>query len=107
MSLRRIRDIERCSNTSDRVWLTFDDGGSPAQVRRILATLAGNRVKGRFFFTGAWAASNPALIRRISEDDGFGWPRRDGLKWPHLALVGVVVWMVADGAVGVVGAGRP
>ena len=65
MSLRRIRDIERCSNTSDRVWLTFDDGGSPAQVRRILATLAGNRVKGRFFFTGAWAASNPALIRRI------------------------------------------
>jgi hypothetical protein len=21
--------------------------------------------------------------------DGFGWPQRDGLKWPHLALVDV------------------
>jgi hypothetical protein len=25
------------------------------------------------------------------ESDGFAWPQRDGLKWPHLALVGVVV----------------
>ncbi len=24
------------------------------------------------------------------ESDGFGWPQRDGLKWPHLALVDVV-----------------
>jgi hypothetical protein len=23
--------------------------------------------------------------------DGFAWPRRDGLRWPHFALVGVVV----------------
>jgi len=25
-----------------------------------------------------------------SENDGFGWPQCDGLKWPHFALVGVV-----------------
>ena len=65
MSIRRIRRIEQCFNTTDRVWLTFDDGGSPSQVRRILATLRRNRVRGRFFFTGGWAQSNPALLRRI------------------------------------------
>jgi hypothetical protein len=28
------------------------------------------------------------------EDDGFGWPRSDGLKWPHFGLVDVLgsVW---------------
>jgi hypothetical protein len=26
-----------------------------------------------------------------TESDGFAWPQRDGLNWPHLALVGVVV----------------
>ena len=26
-----------------------------------------------------------------NESDGFAWPQRDGLKWPHSALVGVVV----------------
>ena len=25
------------------------------------------------------------------ESDGFAWPQRDGLKWPHLALVDVLV----------------
>jgi hypothetical protein len=25
------------------------------------------------------------------EDDGFGWPQRDGLKWPHFVLVDVLV----------------
>lgn len=23
--------------------------------------------------------------------DGFAWPHRDGLKWPHFAMVGVLV----------------
>lgn len=67
MSLRRIEQVERCFNPTSRVWLTFDDGGTPAQVGRILHTLARNRVRGRFFFTGAWAAANPgplAAIRR-------------------------------------------
>ena len=56
--------------------------------------------------TGAIVWARPGR-NATTEDDGFGWPRRDGLKWPHLALVGVVVGMVADGGVGVVGAGRP
>jgi len=68
MPLRRIREIERCFNATDRIWLTFDDGGSPTQVRRILATLARNRTRGRFFFTGAWAERNPTLIRQMRSD---------------------------------------
>ena len=35
------------------------------------------------------------LDRGVSdEDDGFGWPRSDGLKWPHFGLVDVLgsVW---------------
>ena len=27
----------------------------------------------------------------LYEDDGFGWPQRDGLKWPHFVLVDVLV----------------
>ncbi len=65
LTARRIGEIERCHNATDRVWLTFDDGGSSTQVRRILATLSSNDVRGRFFFTGAWAATNPALMRQI------------------------------------------
>jgi len=68
LSLERIKEIERCFNPTPRVWLTFDDGGSPGQVRRILATLANNRVRGHFFFTGAWASGNPALMRRIRSE---------------------------------------
>jgi hypothetical protein len=25
-----------------------------------------------------------------TEDDGFAWPHRDGLKWPHFAMVDVL-----------------
>jgi hypothetical protein len=33
----------------------------------------------------------PMLLQKVGpESDGFGWPRRDGLKWPHLALVVVL-----------------
>jgi len=32
--------------------------------------------------------------RRSNESDGFAWPQRDGLKWPHLALVVVVLGIV-------------
>lgn len=65
MSIGRIRQIERCFNRTERVWLTFDDGGSRSQVIAILATLEDHNVRGRFFFTGAWAAGNRALMRRI------------------------------------------
>lgn len=33
---------------------------------------------------------------RGRESDGFGWPRRDGLKWPHFALVDVLGGSVTD-----------
>lgn len=68
MPLRRVQQIERCFNATDRVWLTFDDGGSPSQLRRILGTLALRNVRGRFFFTGAWAARYPGLMRRIRSE---------------------------------------
>jgi len=29
--------------------------------------------------------------RGFGESDGFAWPQRDGLKWPHLALVDVLI----------------
>jgi len=31
------------------------------------------------------------------EDDGFGWPQRDGLKWSHLALVSCAGQIVPEG----------
>jgi peptidoglycan/xylan/chitin deacetylase (PgdA/CDA1 family) len=65
MTFTRMYQIEKCQNTSKNVWLTFDDGGSATQVRSILATLKRNNAKGRFFFTGAWAAKNPTLMKEI------------------------------------------
>jgi peptidoglycan/xylan/chitin deacetylase (PgdA/CDA1 family) len=65
MSPAAIREIERCGNTTDDVWLTFDDGGSATQVTSILATLKRNNVRARFFFRGDWARQNPALFRKI------------------------------------------
>jgi peptidoglycan/xylan/chitin deacetylase (PgdA/CDA1 family) len=65
MSAATIRQIERCGNTTSNVWLTFDDGGSPAQVASLLATLKRNNVKARFFFRGDWARKNPTLLPRI------------------------------------------
>jgi hypothetical protein len=38
--------------------------------------------------------SHPAF-----RSDGFGWPQRDGLKWPHLALVDVAGGRVPERAV--------
>lgn len=57
--------IERCGNTSQQVWLTFDDGADPTQLSRILSTLSRNGVRGRFFFTGVWRDRNPSSYRRI------------------------------------------
>ncbi|MEV4638124.1 polysaccharide deacetylase family protein [Actinoplanes sp. NPDC049548] len=67
MSPAAIQRIERCGNTSNDVWLTFDDGGSAAQVTSILATLKRNNVKARFFFRGDWARENPALFKKIKD----------------------------------------
>jgi peptidoglycan/xylan/chitin deacetylase (PgdA/CDA1 family) len=65
MTLATTHQIERCYHTTNDVWLTFDDGGSAAQVTSILATLKRNNIKGRFLFRGDWARKNPALFKRI------------------------------------------
>lgn len=71
LSLARMRSIERCSNTTRKVWLTFDDGGSYSQVTEILSVLRRNDVRGRFFFTGSWAADHPGLLRKIKKQGHF------------------------------------
>lgn len=48
------------------VALTFDDGGSVWQVRRILDALRDANVKATFFLLGDWAAANPDLVREIA-----------------------------------------
>jgi len=65
MTAADIQRIERCGNPTDNVWLTFDDGGSKAQVTSILATLKRNNVRARFLFRGDWARRNPALFASI------------------------------------------
>jgi peptidoglycan glycosyltransferase len=53
------------------VWLTFDDGGSPTQVRSILATLKHYGVRGRFFLIGQWANANPDLVKQMRAEGHF------------------------------------
>jgi peptidoglycan/xylan/chitin deacetylase (PgdA/CDA1 family) len=65
MTPEAIRAVERCHNTTDNVWLTFDDGGSKAQVTSILATLRRNNVRAHFFYRGDWARTNPAILSKI------------------------------------------
>ena len=67
-SLRAIQAVEDCGNSTERVWLTFDDGGSRAQVSRILDTLRRADVRGRFMFTGTWRSDHPRLLQRIKQD---------------------------------------
>jgi peptidoglycan/xylan/chitin deacetylase (PgdA/CDA1 family) len=65
MTAADLQRIERCGNATGNVWLTFDDGGSKAQVTSILATLKRNNVKAQFFFRGDWARNNPALFASL------------------------------------------
>ncbi|GAA2509851.1 polysaccharide deacetylase family protein [Winogradskya humida] len=65
ITIAEIQRVEKCQHTTDDVWLTFDDGGSAAQVKSILATLKRNNVKATFFFRGDWARRNPALFQQI------------------------------------------
>jgi hypothetical protein len=60
--------------------------GDPESLRWLVhATLADD------MRTDVIAPQLHARSRPAGESDGFAWPQRDGLKWPHLALVGVVV----------------
>lgn len=68
MPLAEVHRVEHCGNTTDRVWLSFDDGGSPEQVTSILDTLKRNNVRAQFFFLGDWGRENPRLLERIRAD---------------------------------------
>ena len=58
--------ISTCGNTSDRVWLTFDDHFSSTQrMRAMLAALEQKKVRGRIFATGGWATGNPSMVSEI------------------------------------------
>jgi peptidoglycan/xylan/chitin deacetylase (PgdA/CDA1 family) len=57
--------IEHCQDSGPKVWLTFDDGGSPAQVHRILRVLRAEGVRAIFFPIGSWAAGHRGLVRQI------------------------------------------
>ena len=58
--------IDHCWQPAGRgVSLTFDDFGSPAQVKRIVAILDRNHVRGRFFPVGSWVRTHRSLVRYI------------------------------------------
>lgn len=58
--------IHRCGNTTDRVWLTFDDGFvSKTTMNSMLATLARENVKARFFATGQWAQHHTSWLATL------------------------------------------
>lgn len=58
--------IFRCGNTTDRVWLTFDDGFlSETSITAVLTALDRENVKGHFFATGQWSRANPAWTARL------------------------------------------
>ncbi len=68
LSAREYRRIRGCGGTDGTVQITFDDYGSWGQVSSILSTLRRNRVRGRFFLIGQWAAANPGLVSRIRRE---------------------------------------
>lgn len=58
--------ILRCGNSTDRVWLTFDDGFiRESTMDSMLATLERANVKARFFPTGQWARSHPDWVSKL------------------------------------------
>lgn len=60
---RQVDLIEHCGNTSRSVWLTFDDYlPSSTTTRQIIATLARNHVRGRFYLNRVSTADRAALI---------------------------------------------
>lgn len=60
--------INRVSEASPKVALTFDDGGSSYKVNTILDILRSNEVRSTFFLSGDWADNNPELVRKIADD---------------------------------------
>jgi peptidoglycan/xylan/chitin deacetylase (PgdA/CDA1 family) len=60
------KTIKRCYNTTQNVWLTFDDGYTTQDnLNSILGTLKANKVRGRFFLIGSWARQHPDMVNQI------------------------------------------
>lgn len=62
------REIEHCYSDGLQVWLTFDDGGTTAQVTRILAVLHRSHVQAIFFPIGSWARAHRSLVARMTAE---------------------------------------
>ncbi len=58
-------EVERGSPSLPRVALTFDAGGGPGYVSKILDILGKHGVRSTFFITGLWAEENPDALRQI------------------------------------------
>src|SRR5208283_3085121 len=52
----------------DDLALTFDDGPNPVWTPRLLDILAAHSVRATFFMLGRFVQSEPALVRRVSEE---------------------------------------
>jgi peptidoglycan-N-acetylglucosamine deacetylase len=67
------------------VYLTFDDGPTPAYTPRVLALLARHRARATFFVVGRNAATWPGLVRReLAAGHGVG-----NHTWSHRRITGL------------------
>lgn len=58
--------IYTCGNTTDDVWLTFDDGFlSEKTMNSVLATLERENVRAHFFANGNWSRANPSMTKAL------------------------------------------
>jgi peptidoglycan-N-acetylglucosamine deacetylase len=60
--------FSRLPVSAPAVALTFDDGGSAWQVRKILEILHDTNIKATFFLLGDWAEANPDLVREMAAE---------------------------------------
>lgn len=58
----------RYNNLNKEVFLTFDDGPSPNNTRKILKILKDNNIKATFFVVGIKAEENPAALKELSDN---------------------------------------
>jgi len=60
------KKIVSCNMPGKKVWITFDDAGTPSQVKGILKVLRERNVRAIFFPVGYFAQNNPRLMAKIT-----------------------------------------